>query len=467
MSWEEFIEWDRKYYLHHRYALQEWLPFTVERVEGSWIVDHNGNKFLDFMGGWFNINVGQCRPEIADEIKKALDRYGWVPETYVTPYKSEAAKLIVEDLLGHDGWAGRVRFVNSGSEANEEAIIIARLYTNRRNILSRMGYNGWTLGAGSCTGHRANRSTLASPTTSESRSVPGLPLEGFYFAPEPYCYRCPLGHEYPDCKENGRLACVQYTKHLIQMIGPETFAAMLMEVHVGGPSYIPPPEYIPQIRKMLDEYGILWIDDEVICGFGRLGRWFGYQLYEGVKPDIMTLAKGITSSQLPVGAVVVSKKIAEFFDQYRWLHYVTFGAHPVCMAAVVANIKVMMKEKLPERSERMGRYLGEKLKALEERHKSVGLVNGAGLFWIIELVKNKETKEPFVKEDRVATFAGDLSNYPNLIVTKRALEKGVIAGGFVPNTLRIGPALTITEDEIDKGVDALDYALSEVDKMTE
>lgn len=465
MSWDKYIEWDRKYYMHHRYALEEWVPFTVAKIEGNWIIDHEGNRILDFMGGWFNINAGQRRQEILEEIKKALDEYGWVPETYVTSYKSEAARLIMEDLLGSDNWAGRVRFCVSGSEANEEAIIIARLYTNRRNILSRMAYHGWTCGSGSCTGHRANRNTLVSPKTSESRDVPGLPIDGFHFAPSPYCYRCPLGCEYPDCKENGNLACVQFTENIIKKIGAETFAAMVAEVHIGGPSIIPPPEYIPQIRKMTKDHGILWIDDEVICGFGRLGKWFGYQLYEGVTPDIITMAKGITSSSLPAAGVVVSKDIAEFFNQYRWNHYVTFGSHPVCMAAMVANIKLMIKEKIPERSAKMGRYLGEKLRDLEDRHKCVGLVNGSGLYWVVEIVKNKETREPFVKEDRNTTFAGDTSLYPNVIVSQKGLEKGVIIGGFVPNTLRIGPALNITEDEIDIGIEALDYAFTEIDKM--
>jgi len=465
MSWDQYIEWDRKYYMHHKDALEEWVPFTVDRIEGSWIIDNKGNRILDFMGGWFNINVGQRREEVIEEIKKALDRYGWAPETYVTPYKSEAAKLIIEDILKPDNWAGRVRFVVSGSEANEEAIIIARLYTNRRNILSRMAYHGWTLGAGSCTGIRADRGILASPKTSESRDVPDLPTGGFYFAPSPHCYRCPLGCEYPDCKENGKLACVQFTENLIRMVGVETFAAMIADVHIGGPSIIPPSEYIPQIRKMTRDLGILWIDDEIICGFGRLGKWFGYQLYDGVTPDIMTMGKGISSSQLPAAGGVVSKEIAEFFDKYRWNHYPTFGAHPVSMAAIVANIKLMIKEKIPERAAKMGKYLGEKLRELEDRHKCVGLVNGCGLYWIVEIVKNKKTKEPFIKEDRNAAYAGDISSYPSEIVSRKGLEKGVIIGGFVPNTLRIGPALNITEDEINIGIEALDYALTEIDKM--
>jgi taurine--2-oxoglutarate transaminase len=255
---------------------------------------------------------------------------------------------------------------------------------------------------------------------------------------------------------------------LINAIGPQTFAACITDVVWGAPSIIPPKEFIPQLRRMLRENAILWIDDEVVCGFGRLGKWFGYQLYDDITPDIMTIGKGISSSHLPAAGVVISKGISDFFDKFRWHHYSTFAAHPVCMAAVVANLKVMIKEKIPERASKIGKYLGEKLRQLEDGHKCVGLVNGIGLFWILEIVKNKETKEPFEKEDRDARYIGDISTkWPNLIVKQKGLEKGVILGGFAPNTLKIAPALTVTEEDVDKGVEALDYALSYIDKMCE
>jgi taurine--2-oxoglutarate transaminase len=161
---------------------------------------------------------------------------------------------------------------------------------------------------------------------------------------------------------------------------------------------------------------------------------------------------------------VVSKEIADFFDKYRWWHAVTFSSHPIAMAAVVANISYMMKEDLPGRSEKLGRYLEKRLREVEPRHKCVGNVSGMGLFWGVEIVRNKRTKEPFIKEDRNVTGAGDISDWPCNFLQTKALERGVLIGGFAPNCIRLGPALTVTEHEIDFGVDALDYALSALDK---
>jgi taurine--2-oxoglutarate transaminase len=200
-----------------------------------------------------------------------------------------------------------------------------------------------------------------------------------------------------------------------------------------------------------------------MCGFGRTGKWFGYQHFD-VKPDIVVAAKGIVSAQLPVAAVIVGKNISDFFDQYRWQHYVTFGGHPLCLAAAVANLKVMMEEKILDNVEKMGKYLKDKLKGVEERHKSVGYVNGMGLFWGMELVKNKKTKEPFVKSDRFARYTGDISNYPVNIIQSRCLEKKVLYSGFVPNTLRIAPPLNTNEKDLDIAIEALEYGLTFLDE---
>lgn len=224
---------------------------------------------------------------------------------------------------------------------------------------------------------------------------------------------------------------------------------MITEPICGGALIFPPKEYYEQLRKIAEEHGILWIDSEVMAGWGRTGYWFAYQYY-GVKLDIMTMAKGIISSHLPCGGVVVSKEIAKFFEDYRWWHAVTFSAHPVVMAAVVANIKYMIEEKLPQRAAKMGEYLGKRLKELEEKHKCVGHVDGLGLWWGIEIVKNKKTKEPFIKEDKYTRGAGDMPLFPMNLVFAKCIEKGVLCSGFVPNGIRVGPALTITEEEIER-----------------
>lgn len=212
--------------------------------------------------------------------------------------------------------------------------------------------------------------------------------------------------------------------------------------------------------------GILWIVDEVLMGFGRLGTWFGHQKYgKDLKPDIMTVAKGITSSQIPCGAVIVNKEIADFMDAMRWNHVSTFAGHPIALAAAQGNLEYMIENNIPEMARKAGEYFGDKLKELEEKHKTVGLVAGAGMFWQVELVKNKETKEPFIPADRYTGFAGDQSKNPTVIVLGKCLEKGVLLGGFVPNTLRIGASLTVSKADMDKAVDALDYALTFLDSL--
>ncbi len=467
MNMEQVIRWDKNYYLHNGSAASEYVPLVIDSVEGSYMIDSEGNRILDFMSGLVSVNMGQRNPKTVEAIKNALDRYGFLPDAYVTPYRAEASKLIIEDLLGPDKWAGKVRFFSTGSEAVEAALILAKLYTNRPFIVTRdFDYHGWTEGAGACTRLRRPRGMLVAPEGTQVRDVPCFPAGGYFSAIACDCYRCPLGNEYSECKKKEKLPCVSAMEGLIRNLGPENVAAVITEIIWGAYGGGPPPEYFQQLRKMTRELGVLWIDDEVITGFGRTGKWFAYQNY-GVEPDIMTMGKGLVSSQLPASGVVVSKEIARFIDQYRWVLTATYAAHPVCMAAVAANIKVMIEEKIPERALEMGKYFGAKLEELELRHKCIGEVSGVGLLWGVEIVKNKETKEPFIKEDKYSVGVGrELSMWPSNIVMSRCMEKGVrIGGGVVPNTLRIAPSLTVTKEEIDIGVSALDYAFTKIDQM--
>lgn len=465
INWADVKEWDKKYYLHVDSTEEEYQHIPVERTEGGYLYFPDGSRVLDFMSQLYCVNMGQGHPKIQEAIRKATYRYGYLHEGFCTDYRARASKLIIEDLLGPDEWAGRMRFASSGSEANEMAIILAKLYTNRPNIITRQyAYHGFSMAAGvGGNGIRVMRSPLVS--AKEIRDTPGGQTSGFHMAPAPYCFRCFVGLQYPDCKmANGKLPCVNATEELIKGLGAETVAAMITEPIYGGSSIVPPPEYLPQIREMTQKHNILWIDDEVMTGFGRTGRWFAYQHYQNVLPDIMTVAKGITSSALPCAGVILSKKLADFFEKYRWWTAATFSGHPLAVAAVVANVEAMMEENILENVNQVGTYLGEKLKELQSNHKCVGLVNGSGLFWIMEIVKNKETKEAFVKEDRFDMMTGDMSSYPSRYITTKCLEKGVLIGGMVPNTLRIGPALTTTREQINMAVEALDYALTELDK---
>ncbi|MEM4298277.1 MAG: aspartate aminotransferase family protein, partial [Nitrososphaerota archaeon] len=294
---------------------------------------------------------------------------------------------------------------------------------------------------------------------------PGFPAPGFYVAPAPFCYRCPYGYKGPEyCTVDGMRACVNELWHQILSVGPHNVAAVITELISGGGLVVSPVEWVRELRELTRKNGIVLIIDEVMTGFGRTGKWFCYQHY-GITPDIMTMGKGIVSSHLPAAGVVVNKEIGEFFEKYRWWHANTYAAHPIAMAAVVENLKIMMDEDLPARSARLGKYLGEGLKKLEKEHKCVGHVSGMGLFWGVELVRNKETKEPFFQEDRFTKGTGDVNRWAVNIVQQKALERGVLVSGFAPNCLRIGPALSITKEEIDRGLEALDYAFNELDKL--
>jgi taurine--2-oxoglutarate transaminase len=459
------VEWDRKYCMHVNSSLDELAPLSVAKTEGEYVILSDGTKLLDFLAGYISVALGQRNQRIMEEIKKAMDDYAYVPEIFVHPYKSTAAKLIINDLLGPDKWAGRIHFVSSGSEANEEALQIAKLFTNRPYIVTReYSYHGWTEGAGACTRINYQRGTLSSPKDDYVRTVPGFPAPGYFPATAPYCYRCPYGFKGPDtCKVDGKVSCLNDLEHTIKSLGPENVAAVIAEPVSGSGAIVSPRDWVRELREITQKHGILWIDDEVITGFGRMGKWFGYQHY-GVTPDIMTLGKGIASSHLPASAVVISKEIADFFDRYRWHHAVTYSAHPLAMAAVVANLRQMIEDNTPERVNRVGQYLAKRLVEQETRHESIGQITGTGLLYGVEFVKSRTTREPIILADRDTNVTGDTSDWPVSIVRKRGIEKGALFTGIVPNALRLGPALTIREEQIDQAMTALDYGIREVDE---
>jgi taurine--2-oxoglutarate transaminase len=356
VNWEQVYEWDVKYYLHVKQAASEYRFLPVSHTEGNCVYLANGMKILDFVSQIIGANLGYKHPRVTAAIREASERIGFVQELFCTEYRSRAAKLIMEDLLGPDAWAGRIRLVSTGSEANEQAFAIAKLITGRPNIITReYAYHGSTSGAAGASRNRYYRSTLASPDSSEIRDVPNFPGTGFHVVPAPYCYRCSLGHTYPSCKQDhGTLACIRVSENLIRTIGAETVAAFVTEIFYGGSAIHPPAEYIPQLREMTRRLGILWIDDEVICGFGRCGKWFAYQLYPGATPDIMTLGKGMNGCALPVGGVVISKDIARELEKFRYWSGSTHAGHPVVAASVAAAVEFMIEENIPEVAARKG-----------------------------------------------------------------------------------------------------------------
>lgn len=464
-DWAQVRDWDERYVFHVVTARDEYKSVPVASAEGCYVTYADGRRVFDFANQLVCVNMGHRHPKIQAAIREASEKFGYVWEGLTTEYRSRAAKLIMEDL-GVGRWAGRIRFLSTGTEAVETMVTMARLYTGRRNIVTRSyDYHGWSTALSGVNGMRGYRSSLASSQGEPAvRDVPDAPAPNCYYAPAPQCYRCPIGHAYPNCKDNkGTLACVRATEHVISTIGAETVAGFLSEPAQGAGMIHPPKEYFPQIREMTQRLGVLWLDDEVMTGFGRLGEWFGYDCYD-VTPDIMSVAKGISSSALPASGVVVSKEIAEFFEHWRFSTMSTFGSHPLAMAAVAANVEAMLEENILERVRGLGAYLGSGLMALQEKHACLGLVSGRGLMWALELVRNKETREPFVSVDRYSVYAKTSQTPASAVVAGVCAEENVAIGAFLPNSVRLATAFVATKADIDLGLRALDKGLSELDK---
>lgn len=465
-DWDAVRRWDEQYVFHVLATKDEYVSMPVASAEGCYVTLADGRRILDFANQLVCVNMGHRHPKVQQAIRDATERFGYVWEGMTTEYRSRAAKLIMEDM-GVGEWAGRIRFLSTGTEAVENMVLFAKLYTGRRNIVTRTyDYHGWTGSLSGANGVRGYRSSLASGSGEPRvRDVPDAPSPNYHYAPAPHCYRCPIGHAYPTCKDAaGTLACVNATEHVIRSIGPETVAGFLTEPAQGAGMIHPPAEYFPQIRAMTRRLDVPWLDDEVMTGFGRLGEWFGYKLYD-VTPDIMSVAKGISSSALPAAGVVLSKDAAAFFDEWRLSTMSTFGSHPLAMAAVCANLEAMLEENVLERVRTLGARLGNGLEELKRLHPCVGNVSGRGLMWAIELVRDRDTREPFVTVDRYSIYAADGSVAASQVVGKACLEDGVAIGAFLPNSIRLATAFVATEADIDRGLAALDRGLGELDRL--
>lgn len=466
-DWDLIRSWDEAYYAHVFVSADEYEHRAVAGADGDFLVLADGTRLLDFTSGLLCANAGHRNERIENAIVEALGRYGFVWEGWATDYRARAAKLIVDDLLGPDDWAGRVRFTSSGSEAVELALLIAKTVTGRPNVISRdFAYHGWTHGALSLMGLPGSRGVLAASDSDEVRRPPGIPMQGVHFAPAPYCFRCPIGHTYPECKqEDGTLSCVAATEHLIRTIGPDSIAAVVAEPIFGVGMFHPPPEYLPQLRELTRSHGILWIDDEVMTGFGRTGKHFAYQHAPGVTPDLMVVGKGMVSAALPAGGVIMSREIAQAMDRYRWETVSTFAGNPIVSAATAANVEWLIEERIADRASGLGAHVGERLRELQERHECVARVDGVGLLWAVELVRPDGSGERFVPEDRhlISTGRGGFS--PSFFVAAECLQHGVALATAPPNTLRLGPPLSTTVEHIDVGIAALDAAFAALDRV--
>lgn len=422
----------------------EWkTPLEITRAEGVYFFDRSGKQHLDFSSQLMCSNLGHGNQAIIDAIQKQASRLPYVAPAFVCRAKHDAVEALKQVLpSGLD----RMFFSTSGTEANEAALKMVRQLGKREGkykIISRYrSYHGSTAGSIALTGDP--RRWFAEPLAVVS---------GVVFAPDAYCYRCPFGLAYPQC----RTQCAEYVEYMIEEEG--NVAAMIVEPVVGTNGVIvPPDDYLPRIREITRKHGVLLIADEVMSGWYRTGTPFAVDHWD-VVPDILTTAKGCTGAYTPVGVTVTNRSIKEAFESVFFGHGHTYAMHPLALAAIPAAVSEYKRLVSCGDLESVSRHIGERLSELFDRHTSIGDVRGKGHFWAIELVRNRETKEPFnTKADKAASRP--------LLVSKlaaNALQKGLYIAGWY-NHFIVAPPLIITKPQVDEGIEILDEVLKEADQ---
>ena len=431
---------DAKQYVLHSWSVQDALqPIPVAAAEGRHFWDFDGNRYLDFASQLVNVSIGHQHPKVVAAIKEQAEKLCTIGPPMATEPRSTLARMLAEVTPGDLQMSF---FTNGGAEANENAIKLARWYTGRHKVIARYrSYHGATGGAITLTG--------------DPRRWPAEPgIPGVVRMLDPYTYRCSAGHPDPCPVCTG----APHLEEILQYEGAHTVAAVILETVTGTNGIIVPPDgYLQAIREVCDRHGILLICDEVMAGFGRTGKWFGVDNWD-VVPDILTVAKGINSGYIPIGAMVVRAPIAEWVRDKYFAGGLTYSGHPLACASAVASIEAFQEEGIVENAAEMGGVFADKLRALQERHPSIGDVRGLGCFWGLELVKNRETREPLVPFNAAGeAFA------PVARLAKAALERGLYLMTHW-NVVMVCPPLTITRDEIEEGVAILDEVLSIADE---
>jgi len=419
-------------------------PLFVTGAEGVYFYDDKGNSYLDFSSQLMCSNLGHGNKAIIDAICEQAKKISYISPGFVCEVKARATEALLEVMPeGVD----QIFFSTSGTEANEAAVKILRQYmAPKYKIISRYrSYHGATAASISLTGDPRRWYAERARCT----------LPGVIFAPDPYCYRCPFGLEYPQCN----IQCAEYVDYMIKEEG--NVAAMLMEPVVGtNGKIVPPKEYYPRLREICDENDVLLVADEVMSGWYRTGTVWALDNW-GVEPDILTTAKGCTGAYTPTGITATTKKIKDYFEDNLLNHGHTYAMHPLVLAAIPATIKEYKKLMATGLPQRVSAHLEKRLRELMDNHKCVGDVRGIGHFWAIEVVKNRETKEPFnTKADKFVNplITGTMSS--------DALKRGLYVISWYDH-FTIAPPLTITEEEVDKAIEILDEVLKTADKEVE
>jgi len=440
---EEIIALTRQHNYGTWRKQKTWKPMHVVDAEGCYFIDAAGRRYLDFSSQLMCVNLGHKNPRVIEAIAEQARELPYIMPGYASTSRAKLSQMLLELLP--EGLE-KFFFATSGTEANEAAFKIARMYTGKTKIISRYrSYHGSTSGSIAATGDPRRWAM-----------EPGGKGPGVIFAPETNCYKCPIKHTYPGCN----IACADYIEHMIA--NESDVAAIIVEPIVGTNGVlVPPDEYMPKLKAICEKHGVLMIADEVMTGWGRTGKWFCVDHW-GVKPDILVTAKGITSAYVPLGLCATTKRIADYFEENYFSHGHTYEAHPMTLGPAVATIEEMQRLGLVERAAALAPYVGAKMEALKARHPSIGDVRGKGLFWGVELVKNRETKEPFnTMADKVEGKALVVDQ-----VAAKMMTMGVSQQAWVSHFV-IAPPLIVTEAELDLGIAALDEALVIADALVE
>ncbi|WP_143319210.1 aminotransferase class III-fold pyridoxal phosphate-dependent enzyme [Clostridium sp. HBUAS56010] len=426
------------------YNLQSWSkqknlnPIPVEKADGIYFWDYEGNRYSDMSSQLVNMNLGFGNKAIGQAIKDQVDQYCFVGPSYGAESRAKLAKKIIELMPDN---MGKVFFTNAGAESNENAVKIARMFTGKNKVFSRYrSYHGSSFGAGNLTGE-PRRYTLE----------PGVP--GFVKFFDPYVYREAVEF---DSEEQATAYYLAKLEEQIQYEGGNTIAAIVLETITGSNGIIIPPKgYLPGVRALCDQYGILMICDEVMTGWCRTGKMFAFEHFD-IKPDIVTFAKGVTCGYVPLGGVAVSKEIASYFDENLLSCGLTYSGHPLSCAAGVACIDYYEEADILGNVNRVGQILGKRLEDMKKTYACVGDVRYIGLFSAIELVKSKETKEALVPygkdpEGIMGKILGLLKERKFMTYTHE-------------NMILIAPPLIITKEQLEEGLVKVEEVLAIVDK---
>ena len=420
---------DRAHVFHSWSAQGSLNPFIIAGGLGSEVWDYDGNRYLDFSSQLVNVNIGHSHPRVVAAIQEQAALLATVAPANGNLARGEAAKRI----LGLAGSSfGKVFFTNGGADANENAIRMARLTTGRDKVLSAYrSYHGNTGAAVVATG--------------DWRRLPNEYARGHAHFFGPFAYRSDFWST-SEAEEGQR--ALQHLARVIQVEGASSIAAILLETVPGTAGVlVPPPGYLEGVRRLCDEHGIVLIFDEVMCGFGRTGSWFAWQQFD-VVPDLITFAKGVNSGYVPVGGVVISESIAQAFETQVFPGGLTYSGHPLAMASIVASIDAMTDEGVIENAASIGENeLGPGLRALAEKHPTIGEVRGLGVFWALDLVGDPATREPLTP-----TTMGQLK--------KALLDRGLLPF-IADNRIHVVPPCVVTADEVARGLAILDEVLTE------